>query len=765
MRPTKPSLSRLSRAGAAGALVVAAAAGLAVPGSPAAAVPSVSVSGHGWGHGRGMGQWGALGYALDGQSYTWILDHFYGGTTMGTVPNNPIRVRMVENDGNDVIVTSQSPFTVAGHPLAAGQAALMHLSSPGTWQVFSASSCGGPWTAMGQAADSGSGAQAVATPSTTDPAAPKTALLQLCTTGGNIYLRGSIAGAEVGGVARTVDVLPLESYVAGVVSSESPSYWGSLGGSGAQGEPQGFQELEAQAVAARSYALADQRSNGGAGVYGYADVCDTTSCQVYRGVAAETSLSNAAVADTAGQVRVSGSGAVVSTEFSSSSGGWTAGGTFPAVEDAGDAVCTASACNPNHDWTVSVSPSTIQSAYPSIGTFTSASVTSRTGPAAADWGGRAAEVQISGSRASVTVTGATFAAQFGLRSDFFSFAGDPGGASTTSTTTPASTTTSSTTSTSTASTSTTSTSTTSTTSTTLPSFAGRSLRVAGAERDQTAVAASRLAFPSSGSARAAVVARSDQFADALAGAPLAAAEGGPLLLTPQTGLDPIVLSEIERAVEPGATVYVLGGTGAVSPSVDSTLTGHGYKVVRIEGDTRFATAVAVARQLGNPHTVIEASGSDFPDGLTAGPAAISQGAAILLTDGPAQAAETHAYLAAHSGDVRFAIGGPAAHADPTAQILAGADRYSTSAVVAGRFFVTPGVIGAATGTNFPDALAAGPVLRSAGPLLLLPPAGPLPVLMSRYLTAVSPGVRTLEVFGGTDAVGPGAVTSLSQSLG
>lgn len=447
---------------------------------------------------------------------------------------------------------------------------------------------------------------------------------------------------------------------------------------------------------------------------------------------------------------------MASTEFSASSGGWTAGGTFPSVADDGDAVCVSSACNPNHDWTTAVSPSSVQSSYPSIGTFVSATVSSRYGSASADFGGRAGQVLLSGSKGSVTITGATFAAQFGLRSDFFAFAGDPGSASTTSTTTPGTTTTSSTT---------TSTSTTSTTSTTVPSFGGRSVRVAGAERDQTAVAASRLAFPSTGSARSAVLARSDQFADALAGAPLAATRGGPLLLTPPSGLDPIVLSEIQRAVEPGATIYVLGGISALSPSIDTTLTGHGYKVVRIEGDTRYATAVAVARELGNPHTVIEASGSDFPDGLTAGPAAISQGAAILLTAGPAQAAETGSYLAAHPGDVRFAIGGPAAKADPTSQILAGADRYSTSAVVAGRFFVTPAVIGAATGTNFPDALAAGPALGSSGPLLLVPPSGPLPVLMTRYLAAVSPQVKTLEVFGGTAAVGEGAVTSLSRSLG
>ena len=289
--------------------------------------------------------------------------------------------------------------------------------------------------------------------------------------------------------------------------------------------------------------------------------------------------------------------------------------------------------------------------------------------------------------------------------------------------------------------------------------------MAGSDRDGTAVAASRAAFAGGGSARAAVLARSDAYADALAGAPLAAAKHGPLLLTGPQSLDPAVLAEIRRAVPAGEVVYVLGGAAALSPSVDAALTSHGYKVVRIEGNTRYATAVAVAIQLGNPHTVFEASGADFPDGLTAGPAAISRGAAVLLTAGSAQSSETHAYLAAHPGTVRFAVGAPAADADPTAQALAGPDRYTTSAAVAGRFFVTPSVIGAATGTNFPDALAAGPALGSSGPLLLVPPSGPVPSQMTRYLAAVRPGVRTLEAFGGTDALGPTALSAVIRSLG
>ena len=402
------------------------------PAGPRQAPPTVALRGHGWGHGVGMGQWGALGYALAGQSYSWILDHYYGGTSAGTVADGPIRVRIVENDGNDVIVTSGSAFTVAGTAFAPGQAALMHLTStPGTWTVSQGPGCAGPWTQVGAASDSGgAGPQAVATPSVSDPTAGAGQVLQLCQGGGNLYLRGSIQGAEIGGVARTVNVLPIEQYLRGVVPSESPASWGTLGAAGAQGQPQGFQALEAQAVAARSYAAAEEAapsSQGGTGAYGYADICDTTACQVYGGMKAEDAVSDQAVAGTAGQVRTDPSGAVNATEYSSSTGGWTAGGPYPAVVDDGDAVCVTGACNPNHTWTVDVPVSSIESAYPSIGAFQSMQVTARTGPAQADEGGRVSSLTLQGSTGTATTTGATFAAALGLRSSWFAVLGTPSG--------------------------------------------------------------------------------------------------------------------------------------------------------------------------------------------------------------------------------------------------------------------------------------------------------------------------------------------------
>ena len=76
---------------------------------------SVQLNGHGYGHGRGMGQWGAYGYATNnGWTHQQIVDHFYGGTDLGTQPNALITVRLLYQDGRALIVTSGRDFKVDG---------------------------------------------------------------------------------------------------------------------------------------------------------------------------------------------------------------------------------------------------------------------------------------------------------------------------------------------------------------------------------------------------------------------------------------------------------------------------------------------------------------------------------------------------------------------------------------------------------------------------------------------------------------------------
>ncbi len=387
-------------------VLLAATAGAVVLAAPASAYPSpvVVVQGHGYGHGHGMGQWGALGYALDQTPYSAILGTYYGGTSLATVATTTVRVDMTENDGNQIIVTSATPFTVAGVGFGAGTDALM-TPTGGAWEVWSGpAGCAGPWVAQTAATNP------VATPSPNDGSET----LTLCLGGtSNVTMHGTITGTyNSNGSPRTVNTVPLEQYVDGVVPNESPAGWGTLGGAGPEGQNWGFQELEAQAVAVRSYVMASPGSYGG-----YADTCDL-ACQTYRGTLNESAITDLAAADTAGQVlEFANTTTIAATQYSASTGGYTNPGAFPAVPDTGDAVCVPGACNPNHSWSTSIPVTTIDATWPQLGVLQSISITGRNG--FGDWGGRVTTMTLVGSAQNVTLTGDTFAAALGLKSDWF----------------------------------------------------------------------------------------------------------------------------------------------------------------------------------------------------------------------------------------------------------------------------------------------------------------------------------------------------------
>jgi hypothetical protein len=286
------------------------------------------------------------------------------------------------------------------------------------------------------------------------------------------------------------------------------------------------------------------------------------------------------------------------------------------------------------------------------------------------------------------------------------------------------------------------------------------LRIFGSDAIATALWVSASEYPVDGSAGAVVLARSDFYSDALAGGPLAVSVHAPLLITAGTPesseIDPRVLSEIERVLSPGKTVYVLGGPLALAPAIDDTLEDAGYDVVRVAGQNLFSTATAIADQLGNPATVFEATGLNFADALSAVPAAVQVGGAILLTDGPVQAPETAEYLASHPASTRYAIGGPlaAAGADPEAIAVWGQDLYDTSAAVGATFFSSASTFGAATGASFEDALSGGVFMATGdrlGPIVLVAPGVPLPPSIEQYLRDNVWGTRGF-VFGGPLAI-------------
>jgi stage II sporulation protein D len=278
---------------------------------PRAAAPATGqvtfvVSGRGWGHGVGMSQWGAYGFATRGWTYDRILAHYYRGTTLGAAPVSRVRVLLGEGRAS-VKISSPVPFTVrpaGGTPIQL---------EPKTYGF-------GPGLRVraGQ-------------PPLTGPLlfAPGSEPLLL---DGRPY-RGQLEVAVVAGKLRIVNVVGLEAYLAGVVPDEVPSTWPP-------------EALKAQAVVARSYALASRRT-------GPFDLYADVRSQVYGGVNAEEPATTTAIGETSGQVLLY-DGKVAQTFFFSTSGGRTAsaadtwsGEPVPYLVSVADPYDTAS---PHHTW-------------------------------------------------------------------------------------------------------------------------------------------------------------------------------------------------------------------------------------------------------------------------------------------------------------------------------------------------------------------------------------------------------------------------------
>jgi stage II sporulation protein D len=263
------------------------------------------VTGHGWGHGLGMSQWGAYGYAKHGWTYDRILAHYYTGTTLGQAPISSVRVLLADG-AKKVTLSATKAWTAtdeAGQkwPLEPGK-----LTLKPALQVVS----GGVPIPLGSFATFTGGVSV----------------------NGKAY-RGTIRVLSLAGKLRVVDVVGLEAYLKGVVPSEMPSGWLP-------------EALKAQAVAARSYAVATSGKTGDFDLYS-----DVRS-QVYGGIAAESAAASAAVDATAGKV-VLYAGKVATTYFCSSSGGRTVsaleatGRAVPYLVSVADPYDDAS---PYHNW-------------------------------------------------------------------------------------------------------------------------------------------------------------------------------------------------------------------------------------------------------------------------------------------------------------------------------------------------------------------------------------------------------------------------------
>lgn len=360
----------------------------------------IPIQGRGFGHGLGMSQNGAQGAAVSGRTYQQILSHYYPGTTL-TTRSTRIRVLISAQSSSALTVQAASGLQFRDLNAAAPRnlPTTMNGSTVSQWRILPLSSnrarsalqyrTGSSWHTFGEFSGTGQFHRA-------NREHPIGLVLP---SGTVVQYRDTLRHAKPTATTRaTVNEVWIDKYTQGVVSREMPSSWHA-------------QAQRAQAVAARTYGVQSIRSGG------YYDICDTTSCQVYGGYTAETANGNAAVVATQHRI-LTYNGQPALTQYSASNGGRTANGSLP-YQVAKDDPYDSWSGNPRHTWTITVTRSRLQSAYPSVGTPQRIELLNRTSGGA--WGGRVGNVRITGTNGSVTVTGDQFRFALGLHSRWIGF--------------------------------------------------------------------------------------------------------------------------------------------------------------------------------------------------------------------------------------------------------------------------------------------------------------------------------------------------------
>jgi SpoIID/LytB domain protein len=358
---------------------------------------TLKIAGRGYGHGHGLSQYGAEGAARQGLSAGQIVAFYYPHTHGGRAGGSVRVLISADTDDNTTVLArsglkvhdlgdrSTTPVPTKG---AAATASRWRLSAGRSGRTKVSFRTGGSWHVWRTLV--GDGEFRAGKPIT------------LVVGSHRVTYRGSLQSRTPAGGAVTrritVNRVPLEAYVQGVIPQEMPASWHQAA-------------LRAQAIAARTYAAFEARNSTNP-LY---NLCDTSACQVYGGMSAEFPTTNQATAKTAGRIRTY-QGAPAFTQFSSSNGGWTAAGSEPYLVAEPDPYDGWSG-NPNHTWTTKVKATSIEKAFPALGKLRSISVTQRDGHG--QWHGRVEKMKLVGSKGTLTPTGDDFRTALGLRSTWF----------------------------------------------------------------------------------------------------------------------------------------------------------------------------------------------------------------------------------------------------------------------------------------------------------------------------------------------------------
>lgn len=309
-----------------------------------------------------------------------------------------------------------------------------------------------------------------------------------------------------------------------------------------------------------------------------------------------------------------------------------------------------------------------------------------------------------------------------------------------------------------------------------------------------------------------VIARADNFPDALAGTPFAVLKNAPLLLTFPDSLDERTEDELQRVLADGGTVYLLGGDHALSQNVEQRVEDLGYEVERLFGFDRFDTAIDIANEIetdqGSLNHLFIARSHEFADALAGGAAAANVSnfdaeteeghvGAILLTFHDQKEADTDDFIGDRPDATTYALGGPVFNpyscavdvdvdGDGTTETwethsrcaedddtdpedtadwgIFGENRQETSRAIAEFFFTGPTEVGLARGDKFPDALTGGAHVGQHNGPILLTQTGALDQDPERYLCYTADTIETAFVYGGDVAIAPDTKDAIDDAI-
>ena len=350
---------------------------------------TITITGDGYGHGKGMSQYGAYGAARAPYDlgFREILRFYYPGTDLGTT-GGKVKVLISADDDRDLVVDDRGGLTVRN--VATGRTWKPDVPKATQWRIRPSgaanvisyrTSAWHSWRTVKGDAELAAGGKP----------------LELRTPDGVVAYRGALRSTLRNRTRLTVNVLPMEGYVRGVVPAEVYASW-----------PQ--QALRAQAVASRTYAAYEREHTNNPAF----DLCDTAACQAYGGYSGEATSSNDAVTATARKV-LAYQGETAFAQFSASNGGWTVAGQFPYLPAQQDPYEGAS--RDYYGWTASVSDVDVEKAY-NVEDLVSLRIATRDGRGGR--GGRVETVELVSSTGwQGTVTGESFRSHFGMRSTMF----------------------------------------------------------------------------------------------------------------------------------------------------------------------------------------------------------------------------------------------------------------------------------------------------------------------------------------------------------